>query len=1197
LRPAEDAYHRALALDNKVADTHLQLGHVLKLQRRPGEAVNAYRSAFRLDPDLTVAVDELRGMDVHLEATVEIEFVNRLYGLEIKNSQIKPSSDELLAFVESVVTQRPVYLNRQMLLTEHRLSLRLVDIFDEDFYFYHNKIGAANLPSPCFAKCLFHFCEVGIDRLMPFNADYIFDYQFYRDNFLIGIQSNERDAFRHWLSDGLDQGWAPNERLWLRDALGIEVFDPNNLYSLFDRKLGDELRKRRTKPRDADGFVKAITAGRPPNLPETADAAGQLTQIADLLATRGQDDAASEIYQRILYRFPESLRTLQHYADLLFRKGQHLAARALYDKARHIDGAGIWTYVNLAECLKLSGDYKEALAILCEGADSFSHDLGIRARIAQLADAFFSKEWDTSLSEARAGLLEDAQNRLAAACRVITPPSNFGTPLPRRIKSVAIIGNEELPQCRLYRIEQKIEQLRFAGYSVKLYDYNHRTQAAIFYRVPGLPKVISAIAKANELGIHTFYDIDDLIFDNSEYPDSFESYGGQITRVEYIGLCLGVPLFAYAMSMCGYGIASTVPLAQEMAKYVATGRVYTHRNAFGTKHEAYRAFRRRARDRDGVTIFYGSGTKAHKEDFEEFVVPALVETVRRYGNQVSIVIVGYVTITAQLRSIRENITLFDPIWNVDDYWQVLSEADINLAVLKPSLMADCKSEIKWLEAAMFAIPSIVSRTATYAEVIEDGVSGLLCTTQADWVAAIDRLVCDADLRQEMGLAAQRTVHKLYSLDVMATGLCSIFNNCQQALATNKPTVVIVNVFYPPQAFGGATRVVHDNVRHFVKEYANDFNVEVFTSIEAAAGAYETRSYIQDGVRITGVITPQEPDIDKRAKDQRMRAIFGEYLDSIDPALVHFHCIQRLTTSVVEAANERGIPYLITAHDGWWISDQQFIVDETGNRKLYDYDHRRQVMKTGTQGTYLRMTALREALFGAHGVLAVSDAFASVYKSCGVPNVISISNGVSDILSASRLRSPDGRVRIAFIGGMAVHKGYRLMRNAFLSDTFAHLTLTIVDHSRSRGYLRREVWGTTPVEFIGPLPQNEIGGLYSQTDVILAPSIWPESYGLVTREALACGCWVVASDRGAVGEDIANDENGYIIDVSDIAGLVRTLKQIDGDPLRYLGTPKNVSALRTAAEQSDALACLYNEILKGGKPPVQVITPRYAASQS
>jgi glycosyltransferase involved in cell wall biosynthesis len=123
---------------------------------------------------------------------------------------------------------------------------------------------------------------------------------------------------------------------------------------------------------------------------------------------------------------------------------------------------------------------------------------------------------------------------------------------------------------------------------------------------------------------------------------------------------------------------------------------------------------------------------------------------------------------------------------------------------------------------------------------------------------------------------------------------------------------------------------------------------------------------------------------------------------------------------------------------------------------------------------------------------------------------------------------NGRVRIAFIGGMAVHKGYRLTRNAFLNQAFAHLTLTIVDHSRSQGYSRREVWGTTPVEFIGAIPQKKIADLYNVTDVILAPSIWPESYGLVTREALASGCWVVASDRGAIGEYIVDGENGYTL---------------------------------------------------------------------
>jgi glycosyltransferase involved in cell wall biosynthesis/Flp pilus assembly protein TadD len=1194
LRPAENAYRRALALDGTVADTYLQLGHVLKLQRRPTEAVDAYRAAFRFDPGMTAAFDELRGMGADpgdVESTVDIEFVNRLYDLDLKKSRIKPSDDEISALIQSKTSSSTAYLNREMLVAANHLSLRLLDIFDEDFYFYCNKISDANLPSPCFAKCLLHFCDMGIDRLLPFNPDYVFDYEFYCDNFLIGNPCNG-DAYRHWLRDGIDQGWAPNERVWMRDTLGSVLVDPDVFYSLFNRNLSNKLRSVR-KRSEPDEFVAMIAEGGPPDPPKTEDAARGLSQIADLLATRGENEVASVIYDRVLQRFPDMVETLQHYADMLFRNARYPAARAFYEKVRYLGSANIWTYINLAECLKFMRDYNDALAALSEGADRFPHDVGIRERYTQLADEFFNKQIDTAYSEARMGWLAEAQDRLAEACRVVTARSPSGSPIARRINSVAIVGNEDLPQCRFYRIDQKIEQLNIAGYFVKLYDYRHqlddfieeiyRFQAVIFYRLPASPKVIKAIENANELGLFTFYEIDDLIFDRSEYPTSYESYGGQISRDEYIGLCLGVPLFSHAMSLCAYGIGSTPTLTQQMSRHVTTRRAFTHRNAFGSKHEAYRTFRRRTNcGDDGITIFYGSGTKAHKEDFEELVVPALAEMVQRYGSRISIVIVGYVTISKQLRSIRDNITLFDTIWNVDDYWKVLSGADINIAVLKPSLMADCKSEIKWLEAAMFAIPSVVSRTATYAEVMENGVSGFLCGTQAEWVTALEQLVCNAELREEMGLAAQRRAHRVYALDTMANRLGAIFNSVHPGNVVTKPTVVIVNVFYPPQAFGGATRVVKDNVRHFIENYADVFNVEVFTSIQAVSGFYETRSYMHNGVRVTGVITPHIPDIDNRANDQRMREIFGKYLDTVSPELVHFHCIQRLTASVVEAAHERGIPYLITVHDGWWISDEQFIVDETGRYNLYDYTRQNEMMRTGRENTYLRMMALRQALFNAHRVLAVSEPFASIYRTCGVPNVITVGNGISDIPQRDRLSAPDERVRIAFIGGMAAHKGYRLVRNAFLSETFEHLTLTIVDHSRPQGYSRREVWGTTPVNFIGLIPQTDIFDLYCQTDVVLAPSIWPESYGLVTREALASGCWVVASDRGAIGECIVDDENGYVIDASDIGNLVGTLRRIDSDHLRYLTAPKKVGALRTAAEQGDELARLYSKTLNCGK---------------
>ena len=63
LARAEFAYRKALSLHWGVADSYLQLGHVLKLEGRKDEAVAAYLRAFALDPSLAHAMDELRGLE------------------------------------------------------------------------------------------------------------------------------------------------------------------------------------------------------------------------------------------------------------------------------------------------------------------------------------------------------------------------------------------------------------------------------------------------------------------------------------------------------------------------------------------------------------------------------------------------------------------------------------------------------------------------------------------------------------------------------------------------------------------------------------------------------------------------------------------------------------------------------------------------------------------------------------------------------------------------------------------------------------------------------------------------------------------------------------------------------------------------------------------------------------------------------
>ncbi len=61
-RAAEEAYLNALTLDDRVADTHLQLGHLMNVQARRAEALRAYAAASKLAPDLADARESLHAL-------------------------------------------------------------------------------------------------------------------------------------------------------------------------------------------------------------------------------------------------------------------------------------------------------------------------------------------------------------------------------------------------------------------------------------------------------------------------------------------------------------------------------------------------------------------------------------------------------------------------------------------------------------------------------------------------------------------------------------------------------------------------------------------------------------------------------------------------------------------------------------------------------------------------------------------------------------------------------------------------------------------------------------------------------------------------------------------------------------------------------------------------------------------------------
>jgi glycosyltransferase involved in cell wall biosynthesis len=84
-----------------------------------------------------------------------------------------------------------------------------------------------------------------------------------------------------------------------------------------------------------------------------------------------------------------------------------------------------------------------------------------------------------------------------------------------------------------------------------------------------------------------------------------------------------------------------------------------------------------------------------------------------------------------------------------------------------------------------------------------------------------------------------------------------------------------------------------------------------------------------------------------------------------------------------------------------------------------------------------------------------------------------------------------------------------------------------------------------VEFIGELGQCDKNEFLGKARALLFPIDWPEPFGLVMIEALACGTPVIAWRRGSVPEVLADGVTGYIVEsVSEAVNAVGRLDQLN-----------------------------------------------------
>jgi glycosyltransferase involved in cell wall biosynthesis len=92
---------------------------------------------------------------------------------------------------------------------------------------------------------------------------------------------------------------------------------------------------------------------------------------------------------------------------------------------------------------------------------------------------------------------------------------------------------------------------------------------------------------------------------------------------------------------------------------------------------------------------------------------------------------------------------------------------------------------------------------------------------------------------------------------------------------------------------------------------------------------------------------------------------------------------------------------------------------------------------------------------------------------------------------------------------------------------------------------RPLMRKAPVEYIGEITEAEKAEFLGDAMALLFPIDWPEPFGLVMIEAMACGTPVIAWRRGSVPEIIEDGVSGVIVDSMDQGeAAVRSIGAMD-----------------------------------------------------
>lgn len=312
-----------------------------------------------------------------------------------------------------------------------------------------------------------------------------------------------------------------------------------------------------------------------------------------------------------------------------------------------------------------------------------------------------------------------------------------------------------------YRLEHFQEELLYQGIPGELWETKELPRqvdweniaAVVVYRCRLQGELKPFLEEAGRRGIRRIYDIDDYIFHyeairdfsilDPEYYGNVEEYSNGL--LECMKLCNGITV-------------STDHMKQAVEAVLPGKSVFVNRNVASAEMLilSAQAQEQAIRETDRIVLGYFSGSNTHNGDFA-LIEEVLAELMGKYPG-LYLKIVGCLEMPKKFRGLEERV-----ITQGFMEWQKLPEAiaetDINLMPLEDTFFHWCKSENKWMEAALVKVPTVGSYNEEIAGATRSGENVMLCKSAEEWRENLERLILDEGLRKELGQKAWEYVSR------------------------------------------------------------------------------------------------------------------------------------------------------------------------------------------------------------------------------------------------------------------------------------------------------------------------------------------------------------------------------------------------------------------------------------------------------